>query len=334
MRIQAYAITKKGGQAEPFSYDRQVGHNDVVVKITHCGIAKGDVQSIDNDWGDTTYPLVPGHEIIGLIEDTGSSVAGLKNGDRVGVGYQQAACFQCHWCKTGEEQLCPTQKVIAVHCYGGLASHIVVDSRFAFQLPPRLDSAKSAPLLSSGLTVYSAIIRARLPDTSVVAVLGVGGLGHLAIQFLQKMGHKVFAFSHSHAKREMIARLGATYVDSSHLDSVTAHKRQFDLILSTLNVRFDLDAYLGLLKPQGRMCLVASPLKKLSLSAGLLYDFAQRTIYGNYIGSRADMMATLAFAARHKIKGSVDVMPFSQVNEAIEMVRGGTVAMRVVLEHP
>lgn len=333
MKITAYAIKKKGGKAESFFYERRLRKNDVLVKITHCGISKGDIQTIDDDWGDTKFPLVPGHEIIGLIEEIGSEVAGLKNGDRVGIGYQQEACFECQFCRQGNEQFCPRQKVIAVDCYGGLAEYIVVDSRFAFKLPPKLDSAKLVPLLSSGLTVYSGIVRAKLRKNSIVAVLGVGGLGHLAIQFLHKMGHKVSAFSHSSGKKGLIEQLGAEYIDSSNHNSHADHDRKFDFIISTLNVGFDLDMYLKMLKPQGKLCLVAQPPNKLSMSAGLLYDYGQRTIYGNYTGSRKDMRNMLGFSSKHNIESVVDVLPFSEMNEAIEMVETGKVSIRLVLEN-
>jgi D-arabinose 1-dehydrogenase-like Zn-dependent alcohol dehydrogenase len=333
MKIKAYAFIQQGKLAEPFSYERKVSKSDVLVRITHCSIATGDIQFINNDWGDTKYPLVPGHEIIGIIEKIGAGVTGLKNGDRVGIGYQQEACFQCQFCKEGNEQFCPKQKVIGVDYYGGLAGHIIVDGRFAFKLPLKLDSAKSVPLLSSGLTVYSGIVSAKLPKNSMVAVLGVGGLGHLAIRFLHKMGHKILAFSHSPEKKEMINQLGAEYVDSSKLNSLTDHNGKFDFILSTLNVDFNLDTYLKMLKPQGKFCLVAQPLNKLSMSAGLLYEYAQRTIYGNYTGSRNDMTDMLAFSAKHNIESIVDVMPFSKMNEAIEMVKTGKVSMRLVLEN-
>src|SRR5262245_50034055 len=255
MEIKAFAIKRAGGKAQPFCYERKIGRNDVMVKITHCGIARGDIQIIDNDWGDTKFPVVPGHEIIGTVEETGADVRGLKNGDRVGIGYQQEACFECHFCKKGYEQFCPKQKVVAVNSYGGLAEHMIVDYRFAFKLSPKLDSAKSIPLLSAGLTVYSAIIGAMLGKNSVVAVLGVGRLGQLAIQFLCKMGHKVSAFSHSPQKKEIIDRLGAEYIDSSSLSNLKRRNREFDFILSTLIVCFDLDAYLKMLKPQGKLCL-------------------------------------------------------------------------------
>lgn len=268
IEIRAYAIREKGGTAERFSYQRALGSRDVLVRITHCSIARGDIQFIDNDWGDTRFPLVPGHEIVGIVEDAGPDVAELRGGDRVGIGYQQEACFECSYCTQGVEQLCPRQKVIAVDRYGGLAEHIVVDSRFAFRLPPQLDSARSTPLLSSGLTVFTGIRRARLPDGSRVAVAGVGGLGHLAIRFLHKMGHTVTAFSHSPAKRELIERLGGTFADSADVKSTSSHDGAFDFILSTLNVPFDLDSHVRMLKPQGQLCLVASPLKTLSLSGG------------------------------------------------------------------
>ena len=330
--IHAYAVRHRGGTAEPFSYERQLGDNEVLVRVTHCSVARGDVQSIDNDWGDTRFPLIPGHEIVGLVEETGSAVTGLMTGDRVGIGYQQGACFSCEFCQNGNEQLCARQKVIGVDCYGGLADHIGVDSRFAFKLPPTLDSAQATPLLSSGLTVYSGIVRAELAAGSEVAVLGVGGLGHLAVQFLREMGHRVSAFSHSPAKREAIEQLGARYVDSSHVAGSTTFARRFDFILSTLNAPFDLNTYLGMLRPQGKLCFVAQPLEKLSISVGLLYDSAHRTIYGSYVGSRSETKAMLEFASARNIASHVEIMPFAQVNEAIDMVRRGNAAVRVVLQ--
>ena len=333
MKIAAHAVLQPGGKAQPFFYERRIGKNDVLVKITHCAIATGDVQLMDNDWGDTKFPLVAGHEIIGTIEQTGSNVVGLRNGDRVGVGYQLEACFKCEFCKSGNEQFCPGQKVVAVDLYGGLAKHIVVDGRFAFKIPAKLDSAEAAPLLSSGLTVYSAIVRAKLPKNSRTAVLGIGGLGHLAIQFLHKMGHEVSGFSRSAGKKELIHKLGGNFVDSSNPNENKNLLSKYDFILSTLNVDFDLNAYLRMLRPQGKFCLVAQPLDKLSLNGGILYDYAQRTIYGNYTGSRKDMKDMLAFSAKHNIQAVVDVMPFSKMNEAIDLVRSGKVPMRLVLEN-
>jgi D-arabinose 1-dehydrogenase-like Zn-dependent alcohol dehydrogenase len=330
--ISAYAVKHRGGRAEPFSYERTLGDSDILVKITHCSVARGDVQFIDDEWGDTRFPLVPGHELIGIVEAAGAAVTGLMVGDRVGVGYQQAACFSCEFCRSGREQLCPEQKVIGVHCPGGAAEHVGVDHRFAFKLPPALDSAASAPLLSSGLTVYSAIARAELPDRSEVAVLGVGGLGHLAIQFLRKLGHRVSAFSHSPEKKAAIEQLGAEYIDSAHLPGADARTKRFDFILSTVNARFDVNAYLRMLRPLGKLCFVAQPLEPLPVNVGLLYDAAQRTIYGHYVGSRSDMTAMLAFAAEHDIRSDVHLMPFASVNEAIDRVRDRTISTKVILQ--
>jgi D-arabinose 1-dehydrogenase-like Zn-dependent alcohol dehydrogenase len=331
MHIRAYAIRAQGGTAEPLLYERTLGRRDVLVRITHCSLARGDIQYIDDDWGDARYPLVPGHEIVGIVEEAGSEVADLHPGDRVGVGYQQEACFECSFCRQGLEQLCPSQKVIALDRYGGWADHIVVDGRFAFRLPPELDSAPSAPLFSSGLTVYAGILRGGLAASSRVAVLGAGGLGHLAIQFLREMGHRVTAFSHSPAKRELIERLGGAFADSSDLKGMAERQGEFDFILSTLNVAFDIDSYVRMLAPQGQLCLVAAPLTQLSLSGGLLNN-SRRAIYGNYIGSRADTVQMLEFSARHGIEAIVDVMPLARVNEAIERVRRRDVRMGLVLE--
>jgi D-arabinose 1-dehydrogenase-like Zn-dependent alcohol dehydrogenase len=333
MKIEAYAVKQPGGKVEPFVYERRIGKHDVLIKISYCAVATGDVQMMNNEWGDSRFPLVAGHEIIGTIEQTGSNVVRLKKGDRVGVGYQLDACFKCQHCTNGNEQFCLKQKVVGVNLPGGLAKHIVVDWRFAFKIPLDLDSARSVPLLSSGLTVYSAIMRAKLPANSNVGVLGIGGLGHLAIQFLHKMGHEVSAFSRTPEKSGLIRRLGGKFVDSATVNAKTDNYRKFDFILSTLNVDFDLNSYLRLLAPQGKFCMVAQPLNKMYVNLGLLYDYAQRTIYGNYTGSRRDMVNMLAFSAKHNIQGIADVMSFSEINEAIDLVKTGKVPMRLVLQH-
>ena len=332
MRIRAYAIMETGGTAEPFEYDAVLGPQDVLVRITHRTIARGDVQAIDNDWGDTRFPLVPSHEMLGVVERTGARVAHLRPGARVGVGYQLGACFECTYCTQGTEQFCPRQTVVAVNAYGGLADHVIVDGRFAFAIPSQIDSAASAPLFSSGVTVYAGIAHANLPDHSRVGVLGVGGLGAMALRFLVAMGHNASGLSRSPEKRELVERLGGEFVDSSHLEALTERRATFDFILSTLNVPFDLNACLRLLKPEGQLCLVASPLQPLSLSAGLLYDYGRRRIYGNYVGSRSDTMRMLELAATHRIQASVEVMPFSRANEAIDRMRRREVSGGLVLE--
>jgi D-arabinose 1-dehydrogenase-like Zn-dependent alcohol dehydrogenase len=333
MKIKAYGVKEKGGRPEPFYYEKEVGKNDALVKISHCSIARGDIQFMNDDWGDTNFPVVTGHEIVGIVEEIGPNVTDLKVGDRVGIGYQQEACFECESCKSGNEQFCADQKVIAVNCYGGLAEHIITDSRFVFKLPANLDSAKATPLMSSGLTVYTAITKANLQGKARVGVLGVGGLGLLAIQFLTRMGHTVSALSHSPGKKEMIEQAGGTYVDSSSEQDLSGLHKQFDFILSTLNVGFDIDTYLRLLKPQGKLGLVASPLQKQSISVGLLYDYAQRTIYGNYVGSRKDMTDMLAFAAKHNVECMIDVMPFTDMEKAIDILKSQNTPARLVLEH-
>ncbi|MGC3947571.1 MAG: NAD(P)-dependent alcohol dehydrogenase [Chryseolinea sp.] len=332
MKVKAYAVNGPGENPQSFTYEKRLGRNDVLVKISHCAIATGDVQMMSNAWGDSRYPLVAGHEIIGYIEKTGTNVSGLQIGDRVGVGYQLSACFQCEFCRAGNEQFCSRQTVVGVHEYGGLANHIIVDHRFAFKIPKSLESASSAPLLSSGLTVYSAITRAALPAHSNTAVLGIGGLGHLAIQFLHKMGHKVSAFSHNASKRELIEHLGGEFIDISNHRSPSTNTK-FDFILSTINAKLDLNEYLRMLKPQGKFCFVAQPADGVTLNAGLLYDYAQRTVYGNYTGSRKDMARMLKFSATHGVAAIAEVLPFSEMTHAIDMLKSGKIPMRLVLEN-
>jgi D-arabinose 1-dehydrogenase-like Zn-dependent alcohol dehydrogenase len=334
MEIRAYAIQQRGEAATPFVYHKSIGHHDVLVRIAHRSITTGDVQFIDNAWGDTQFPLVPSHEMIGSVEEAGREVFELTPGDRVGIGFQLGACFECSFCRRGLEQFCPHQTVVGVNAYGGLGDHIVVDSRFAFRLPARLDSASAVPLLSSGLTVYSAITHAQLPPDARVGVLGIGGLGRLALQFLRAMGHRVAAFSRSSGKRDLIRQLGADYVDGSNAEALVAHRTTFDFILSTLNVPFDLEAYLRMLRPEGQFCFVASPLEPLSLRAGLLYDYGRRRIYGSYVGSRADAARMVEFAAAHDILPTVERMPLPRANEAIERIRRREVSTALVLESP
>ena len=332
IEIRAFAIRTKRGAAEPYVYCREIGRHDALVRITHRSITRGDIQFIENDWGDTRFPLVPAHEIVGVVEEIGPDVTELRRGDRVGIGFQLGACFECDYCRHGTEQFCPNQTVVGVNAYGGLAEQIIVDARFAFPLPGELESALATPLMSSGLTVYAAISFCRLPARARVAVLGIGGLGRLALQFLHAMGHNVSALSRSPQKREMIERLGAQYIDSSNAAYLATYRSRFDLILSTLNVPFDLDAHLRMLTPEGEFGFVATPLEPLSLKAGLLYDYARRRIYGNYVGSRSDTVQMLKFAAARGIKAPVDVIPFSQVNRAIERVRTHELSAAVILE--
>lgn len=333
MKIKAYAVTRPGENPQPFTYERRLGRNDVLVRISHCTLATGDLQMMNNAWGDSNYPLVPGHEIIGYVERASANVSTLKTGDRVGVGYQLGACFSCEYCKAGNEQYCPQQKVVGINEYGGLANHIVVDHRFAFKLPARLNAAHTAPLLSSGLTVYSAIMRADLPAHATTAVLGIGGLGHLAIQFLHKMGHDVSAFSHSESKRALVEKLGGKFVDHGDLTLLSSMNKKYDFILSTINATLDLNAYLRMLKPQGKFCFVAQPSDSIALNAGLLYDYAQRAVYGSYTGSRSDMVRMLSFSAKHDIAGIVEVLPFSAMQSAIEMLKSGRIQTRPVLKN-
>jgi alcohol/geraniol dehydrogenase (NADP+) len=332
MEIRAFAIKERGDVAMPFVYSRTLGGHEVLVRLTHRSVTTGDVQFIDNAWGDTRYPLVPCHEMIGLVEQVGADVSELTMGDRVGVGFQLGACFECSFCRRGVEQFCQQQTVVGVNAYGGLADQIVVDSRFAFRLPSALDSAAATPLFSSGLTVYSAIMHAQLSPGARVAVLGIGGLGRLALQFLRAMGHRVSAVSRSPEKRELIRGLGAYYLDGSDAAALAAERGQFDFILSTLNVSFELASYLALLQPEGQLCFVAAPTQPLSLRAGLLYDYGRRRMYGSYVGSRADVVEMLEFAATHEVLPNVEVMAFARLNEAIQRIRSRAVTTALVLE--
>ncbi len=210
MTISSWAATAADAPLQPFSYEpRELGPFDLEIAISHCGICHSDIHMLDNDWGMSTYPLVPGHEIIGTVRQAGSAVTKFTAGRRVGVGWQRSSCMECEWCVGGMETCCAGQQATCVGHHGGFAEAIRTDSRFAFAIPEDLPSAAAAPLLCGGVTVYTPLRDAVRPS-SRVGVIGIGGLGHMAIRFARAFGCEVTAFSTSPAKEEEARRLGAS----------------------------------------------------------------------------------------------------------------------------
>jgi len=333
MRINAWAARKPGAELERFSYEKEVGRLDVLIATKYCSLTRGDLGFIDNFWGDSKYPLVPGCETFGVIEKTGIMVEDLRVGDYVGVGYQVFSCFQCEYCKIGKEQFCQKQKVIGVNEYGGLANHIIVDSHFVFKIPPKLRKLDYVPLLCSGLTVFSAIKKVNPKVGMKVGVVGVGNLGHLAVQMLDKMGCQVTAFSHSKEKEATLKKLGARYfVNSIDKEELEREARKYDLIFSTSTAPLDWPVYLKALKPQGNLCIIGLPAEEISFPAVLLADYAQRGILGSYIGSRAEMRELLDFAARHNIKAIVQAFPGEETNNVVSKMRNQEIPFSAVIK--
>jgi uncharacterized zinc-type alcohol dehydrogenase-like protein len=315
----------------PYSYEAApLGLGDIEIAISHCGICHSDLHLIDNDWSSTTYPLVPGHEIVGTVSAAGAKCR-FTPGQRVGMGWQRSACHECEQCLAGRENLCPRQEATCVGHMGGFAQRIRTDERFAFALPPELDAAATAPLLCGGVTVFAPLRRWGIGAGAHVGVIGIGGLGHLALRFLRAMGCHATAFTSSPDKREEAVRLGAEDAASStNAREIRVHANRFDFLLCTVPARLDWITYLQTLKPNGVLCLVGAPPGLLQIPAAQLLT-GQRAICGSDIGSPAAIREMLAFAAEHRIGAEVETAPMADVNAALLRVRENRVRYRMVL---
>lgn len=331
MTYHAYAGRTPKHPVEAFEYDApELGEHDVEIKISHCGICHSDIHILDGDWGDN-FPYVAGHEIIGTITQKGHLVTHLEIGQRVGVGWQSGSCMNCEWCVRGETNVCPHSVATCQDRYGGFADYIRTDSRFAFPIPDALSSENAAPLLCAGITVYSPLATFGVRSSDRVGVIGIGGLGHLGLQFASKMGCEVTAFSTSPDKEEEAKSFGASrFINSKDKDQLRAGRNSLDFLLCTVNVNLDWRAYLRLLRPNGQLCLVGAIAEDMMIPAGALIG-GQKSIRGGAIGSRATMQEMLDFSARHQIMAQTEVMSMRQINEALQKVRSNSARYRMVL---
>ena len=331
--IQAFAASAAGTPLEPFEFEAAApASHEVRVAVSHCGICHSDLHLLDDEWRMTKFPFVPGHEVIGHIEALGSEVQHLGEGQRVGIGWQSGACMTCEWCADAQENLCQKKAATCVGRHGGFASHLTVDSQFAFAIPEQLASENAAPLLCGGITVYSPLQRLNVRHFHRVGIVGIGGLGHLAVQFAAAMGAEVTAFSTSESKAELARSLGATHVvDSTDPAAMKQAKNSLDFILVTATADLDWRPYINALRTNGKMCFVTGARSSVDVPVGVLVN-TQKTITGSTIGGRSVMAEMLDFAARNDITAMTEVLPAAQVNEAIERVRNNDVRFRMVLE--
>jgi len=334
MAINAYAAQAQQQPLQPFQYEpAELGAFDAEVKISHCGICHSDIHMIDDDWDVGAYPLVPGHEIIGIITDLGSQADQSLMGKRVGIGWQRGSCLNCQYCIGGEEQLCENKVETIIEHYGGFAEAIRIDSRFCHVIPDTLSSTNAAPLLCAGITVYSPLRRNNITANDRVGVIGIGGLGHLALQYADKIGCHVIAFSSSDSKKDQAQEMGADhFVVSKNRDEMKAMRRQLDVIIATANVDLNWGDYLRTLRPNGKLIFVGAPPAPASISIGTLID-KQLSVSGSSIGSRHLMREMLQFTADKGIETWTEVVPFDSVNDAVSRLRRNDVRYRFVLEH-
>lgn len=330
--INGFAAHAAGAELLAYKYEAgELKPNEVEIAISHCGICRSDIHLIDNDWGISQYPFIPGHEIVGKITDIGSAVLGLNAGDRVGVGWQAGSCGHCEWCLRGEENLCADSQGTCVHRNGGYAERVRVNARFVVALPDGLESERTAPLLCAGITVYNPLRSYGTNPSSRVGVIGIGGLGHLALQFAHIFGAEVTAFSASPAKEGEARSLGAHhFVNTRESKTLKNLGGCFDLILSTINNDQDWNAYVAALRPTGTLCFLGVPPAPPSLAIAPLV-MGQKAIAGSPIGSPRMLAEMLDVAARHKVQAMTELFPMSKVNDALNKVRKNHARYRAVL---
>ena len=323
---------------------RDPTENDVQIEILFCGICHSNLHSVRDEWSDfmsTTYPIVPGHEIVGRVTDVGSAVTKFKSGDLVGVGCMVDADGTCPNCKAGFEQFCqnaiftynsPDKHKTAPVTYGGYSSSIVVDQRFVLRVPPNLDLAGVAPLLCAGITTYSPLHHWGVTAGKKVGVIGLGGLGHMGVKLAHALGAHVVVFTTSPDKTEDALRLGADeVVVSRNADEMQKHAGSFDFILDTVSAKHDINAYLNLLRLDGNITLVGAPEKPLEVAAFSLI-MGRRSLSGSMIGGIAETQEMLDFCGEHNITADVEVIPIQKVNEAYDRLLKSDVKYRFVID--
>jgi alcohol/geraniol dehydrogenase (NADP+) len=332
MQINAFAALEKGAALQPFSFQAApLKAFDCAIKVLACGICHSDIHMIQGDWGMSRYPLVPGHEVIGEVVDVGSQVMHLKEGDRVGVGWQQAACMHCLDCMRGDHNLCDQAEGLIVNGYGGFADYMLVDSRFAFKLPEGISTQSAGPILCGGVTVYAGLRNAGMTSGQNIGVIGIGGLGHLAIQFASRLGNRVTVFTTSADKAEFATKLGAhEAIVVPPGGSPPLPIRKLNILINTANQALDWLGYVNYLDSNGTFVFVGIPSEPLTIPITPLTS-KQRRIMGSEIGSPAMIMEMLQIADQFGIQPMIETFPLAQVNEALQKVQDNKIRYRAVL---
>lgn len=309
-----------------------LGAEEVEVAVDYCGVCHSDLSMIDNDWGMSRFPFVPGHEAVGRVTALGAQAKGLKIGQRVGIGWTAASCMHCRQCLSGHQNLCPqAQPTIAGH-HGGFADKLRAHWAWTIPLPDGIDLPSAGPLLCGGITVLKPFLSYRISPTARVGVVGIGGLGHMALKFARAWGCEVTAFTSNAAKADEARSLGAHHVVSSRdANAIAAIAGSLDLLLVTVNVPLDWPALIGSLAPRGRMHVVGAILEPIPVSAFSLIT-SERDISGSPTGSPVDIAELLDFATRHDIRPQVEMFPMSEVNAALKHLAEGKARYRIVLQ--
>lgn len=342
LKVKGYAAPSPKTPLVPFDFERrELRENDVHIEIKYCGVCHSDIHQVRDEWGRGAFPMVPGHEIVGVVKAIGSNVKKFKLGDLAGVGCMVDSCLQCHSCKEGLEQYCEqgfvgtynsTEKDGSTKTYGGYSNSIVTREEFCLKISPKLDLAAVAPLLCAGITTYSPLRHWKVSKGQKVGVVGLGGLGHMAVKLANAMGANVVVFTTSQSKVEDAKRLGAhDVVISKDINSMNTHHNSFDFIIDTVSAPHDYNIYLSLLRRDGNMVLVGLPDKPPELYAGSLI-MGRRKLGGSLIGGIAETQEMLDFCADHGIVSDIELIPVQKINEAYERMLKSDVKYRFVID--
>lgn len=342
LQAKGYAALDAKKPLEPHAFERRApGPEDVVLEILFCGICHSDIHAVNNDWGSSRYPLVPGHEIVGRVTEVGSQVTRFAAGDLAGVGCFIDSCRQCAACEEDDEHYCVegftatygsverSQPDLAT--YGGYSNNYVLHEHFALKIDPALDLAATAPLLCAGITTYSPLRHWKIGKGQRVGVVGLGGLGHMGVKFAKAFGAEVVMFTTSESKADAARELGADEVVlSTDRQAMKTQRGKLDFILDTVSAQHDLNAYLKCLKRDGVLCLVGLPDKPLGFSPFL--TAGRRIVTGSMLGGIAETQEMLDFCAEHGIVSDIELIDIASVNKAYERVLSSDVKYRFVID--
>lgn len=342
MKTVGYAAHDFEKPLEPYHFERRaLRDEDVSIEILYCGVCHSDLHTAENDWGWTQYPVVPGHEIVGRVLEVGSGVTKYKVGDNVAVGCMVDSCLSCDQCHNGEEQFCREgmvgtysgqDRISGELTQGGYSKHIVVREEFVLSVPEGLDLAKCAPILCAGITTYSPLRTWNVGPGSRVGVIGLGGLGHMAIKIAAAMGAHVTAISRSDKKKQQVLSYGAKdLLVSSDEDAMQAHANQFDVIINTIPVKHDFTPYIPLLDIDGTQVLVGQ-VGELEETNSVPLLMGRRRVAGSLIGGIAQTQEILDFCALHNILPEVEMIKMDQINDAFDKLKQGDMASRFVID--
>jgi uncharacterized zinc-type alcohol dehydrogenase-like protein len=337
----AWAATSATAALAPFTIERRAPEaGEVRMSVAFCGVCHSDLHQVRNEWGNAAFPMVPGHEIVGHITEVGAGVTAWKVGDRVGVGCLVDSCRTCEACGVGEEQFCSGGSVGTYNAtdkqgrptYGGYSTALTVSQDFLLRIPANLPLDKAAPLLCAGITTYSPLRHFGVKAGDQIAVVGLGGLGHMGVKLAKAVGAHVTVLSHSPSKQDDALKLGAdAFVVTSDAAAFEALAGRFSFILDTVSAAHDVNAYLALLKFNGTMCLVGAPPEPTPIHAfGLI--FGRKRLVGSLIGGIKETQEMLDFCAEHDIVSDIELIPAQQINEAYERLLKGDVRYRFVID--